>query len=302
MYNYGGIYNRIAPLTLNDTPNMNMQYWTRSLYQRLTALINIKNIPDGSDNKYAWDYDALIYALFWVGFMPVFESAKYGVVPSVGTLAGYGIQFQPTGVIINNPYFAFSRPLKIGEETELIKLTPDYSGVMDIVAKYAAELKEIDTSIRASAKNSRLAYALIANSDRTARTLKGIREKILNGDDVIIDEKLTRDKGADPEALPWYQFDRDLKNSFILNDLLEARRTTLVDFYREIGVRMIDDKKERMITSEVNAGNAETFIRSEVWAETLKRSVKKVNAMFGLNLEIEINRPDFKGGESYVSE
>ena len=302
MYNYGGIYNRIAPLALNDTPNMNMQYWTRSLYQRLTALINIKNIPDGSDNKYAWDYDALVYALFWIGFIPVFESAKYGVVPSVGTLTGYGIQFQPTGVIINNPYFSFSQPLKIGEEVELIKLTPDYSGVMDIVAKYATELKEIDTSIRASAKNSRLAYALIANNDRTARTLKGIREKILNGDDVIIDEKLTRNKGEDPETLPWYQFDRDLKNSFILNDLLEARRTTLVDFYREIGVRMIDDKKERMITSEVNAGNAETFIRSEVWAETLKRSVKKVNDMFGLNIEIEINRPDFKGGEVNVSE
>ena len=295
-YNYGGIYNRIAPLALNDGPNINMEYWTRSLYQRLTALIKINGLPDGSDGKYAWDYDALIYALFYVGFIPVFESAKYGVVPSVGTLTGYGLQFQPTGVMISNPYFNFTQALTIGQDTELIKLTPDYTGVMDIVAKYAAELKEIDTSIKASARNSRLAYALVADSDRSARTLKGIREKIINGDDAIIDEKLIRSKGQ-ADVMPWYEFDRDLKNSYILNDLLEARRTTLVDFYREIGVRMVDEKKERMITGEINAGNAETFIRSEVWAESLKRSTAKVNAMFGTSLSIEINRPDLPGGE-----
>ena len=55
---------------------------------------------------------------------------------------------------------------------------------------------------------------------------------------------------------------------------------------------MLDNKKERMITNEVNAQEAETFIRSEVWAETLKTSVEKVNNMFGTNLSIEINKPD----------
>ena len=297
MYNYGGIYNRITPLALNDTPNININYWVRSLYQRLTALINIKGLPDGSNGKYAWDIDALKYGLFYIGYLCIFESSKYGVVPQPAGLTGFGLQFQPTGCIINTPYFQISKPLIIGRDCELLKLTPDYTGVMDIITKYASELKELDTSIKASARNSRFAYALIADSDRSARTLKGIREKIINGDDVIIDEKLTRSKGADPEALPWYQFDRDLKQNYILGDLLEARRNTLIDFYREIGVRMLDDKKERMITGEVDAGNAETFIRSEVWAEALKTSVEKINKMFDTSLVVEINRPDFKGGE-----
>ena len=294
MYRYGGIYDR--QMSFNSGPNFSMEYWTRSLYQRLTALINIKGLPEGSEKQYAWDIDALKYALFFLGYMGVFESKKYGVVPQPGTIAGYGLQYQPTGFIVNTPYFQFGRPLRIGVECELIKLTPDYTGVFDIITKYASELKEIDTSIRSAARGSRFAYALIADSDKSARTMKAIREKIINGDDVIIDEKVVRNK-ADADQLPWYQFDRDLKQNYILGDLLEARRNTLVDFYREIGVRMLDDKKERMITGEVAAGNAETFIRSEVWAEALKTSIAKVNAMFGTQLQMEINEPDMPGME-----
>lgn len=297
MYNYGYIYNRIAPLALDNFPQFSMDYWTRSLYQRLTAMIDFKGLPKASEKQYGWDVDALKYGLFYIGFLAVFESKKYGIVPQPAALTGYGLQFQPSGVIINTPYFQISEPLKIGVQTELLKLTPDYTGVFDIVSKYAAELKEIDTSIKSAARNSRFGYALVADSDRSARTLKAVREKIINGDDAIIDEKLLRSKGADPDTLPWYEFDRDLKNNFILGDLLEARRTTLVDFYREIGVRMVDEKKERMITGEIAAGEAETFIRSEVWSEALKTSCKKINDMFGTNIQAEINRPDYLGGE-----
>ena len=55
---------------------------------------------------------------------------------------------------------------------------------------------------------------------------------------------------------------------------------------------MIEDKKERMISAEVDAGNAETFIRAEVWIETLKESCKKVNEMFGTDIRPVLNRPD----------
>lgn len=289
MYHYGGAYG--APPFGDPSPNINFDYWTRSLYQRLTALINITGLPEGSETQYRWDIDALKYALYFRGFLCVFDSASYGVVPQPATLTGYGLQFQPTGCLVATPYFHFEKPLIIGRECELIKLTPDYTGVMDIVTKYAAELKEIDTSIKSAARNSRFGYALIADSDRSARTLKNVREKILNGDDAIIDEKLIRKKG-DADVLPWYEFDRDLRQNYILTDLLADRRTTLVDFYREIGVRMIEDKKERMITSEVAAGNMETFIRCEVWIEALKASLDKVNAMFGTQLAAEINAPD----------
>ena len=302
-YMYGGLYN--APPFQNNYPNAAMDYWSRSLFQRLQALIDFEGLPEGSDAaapdesvvQYAWDKDALKFGLFMLGYQIVFRSKTYGVVPQPGSLTGFGLQYQPAGAIVNTPYFQFQRPLKLGVEASLIKLSPDFVGVYDIITKYAAELKEIDTSIRSAARNSRLAYAMIASSDKSARTLKAVREKIINGEDVIVDDKILQKDKANPDSLPWYQFDRDLKANYILGDLLDARRTTLVDFYREIGVRMLDDKKERMLTAEVDAGNAETFIRSEVWIETLKESCDKVNEMFGTKIVPILNRPDIPGGE-----
>ena len=298
-YNYGGMYN--APPFLNNAPNASMDYWCRSLFQRITALIDFEGLPEKAPGQYGWDKDAFNYGLYMIGYLAVFRSAEYGIVPQPGRVTGFGLQYQPSGITIATPYFQFQRPLKIGVETELVKLTPDYTGIFDIVTKYAAELKEIDTSIKSAARNSRLAYALVASSDKSARTMKAIREKIINGDDVIIDEKIMRDK-VNPEQAPWFQFDRDLKSNYVLGDLLDARRTTLVDFYREIGVRMLDDKKERMLTAEVDAGNAETFIRSEVWIETLKDSCAKVNEMFNTNIVPIINRPDFAGSSEEVQQ
>lgn len=303
-YSYGGIYN--SPAYLNNSPNAAMDYWSRSLFQRLTALIEFDGLPEASPGQYGWDKDAFKFGLYMRGFLAVFESKSYGVVPQPGTVTGFGLQYQPSGVMVSTPYFQFKEPLKLGVDAELIKLTPDYTGVFDIVTKYASELKEIDTSIRSAARGSRFAYALVASSDKAARTLKNVREKIINGEDVIIDEKLLGDK-LTGEA-PWFEFDRDLKSNYILGDLLDARRTTLVDFYREIGVRMLDDKKERMLTAEVDAGNAETFIRSEIWIETLKESCRKVNKMYGTNIEPYINSPDTpaqsltEGGEDDVRE
>lgn len=293
-YRYGGMYN--APPFVNNQPNASMDYWSRSLFQRIQALIDFENLPKAEPGQYGWDKDAFKFGLYMIGYLAVFKSKTYGLVPQPGRVTGYSLQYQPSGVMVATPYFQFERPLKIGIECELIKLTPDYWGIYDIITKYASELKEIDTSIKASARNSRLAYALIAAGDKAARTLQNIREKIINGDDVIIDEKLLQKDKVNPDSLPWYEFDRDLKNSYILNDLLDARRATLVDFYREIGVRMLDDKKERMLTAEVGAGTAETFIRSEVWMETLKESLEKVNRHYGTNIKAILNQPDIPGG------
>lgn len=289
-YNYGGMY--LAPPFVNNQPNASMDYWQRSLLQRLTAMIDFEGLPQTGPDQYGWEKDALKYALFMLGYQVVFRSKTYGVVVQPGTLSGYSLQFQPSDVMVSTPYFQFTEPLKLGINAELIKLCPDYYGLFDTITKYSAELKEIDTSIRSAARNSRLAYALIAAGDKGAKTLQAIREKIINGDDVIIDEKLVKKDQLNPEQPPWFQFDRDLKANYILGDLLEARRNTLVDFYREIGVRMLDDKKERMISAEVDAGNAETFIRSEVWIETLKESCEKVNNMFGTNIIPILNEPD----------
>ena len=54
------------------------------------------------------------------------------------------------------------------------------------------------------------------------------------------------------------------------------------------------DKKERMITDEVNSNNVETRSLVSVWFDSVNKSFEKINEMFGLNLKIEWReRSDF---------
>ena len=292
---YGGVYARglSADKYGNAYPDQMLQYWTRSFFQRATALFTFENLPAN------WDVDAFKYGLYRRGFLVGFESKKYGLVIVPATVAGFGLQYQPTHAIINTPYFNFDRPLRLGVECEAIKLTPDFTGIWDVITKYADEMRQIDTAIRQSSINARMAYAMVATDDKSARSLKAIAQKLANGEPAIVyDAKIRKTGDLDPDRLPWQQFDRDLKQNFILPELIEARRAVVDDFYKEIGVRIPDDKRERMITSEVNADEAQTFIRRDVWLKSLEDSLLKFNALLGTEISVRANEPE--GGDDYA--
>lgn len=291
---YGGMYARGLNNFGNAYPDQMMNYWTRSFFQRATALFTFEDLPAN------WDVDAFKYGLYRRGFLVGFESKKYGLVIVPATVAGFGLQFQPTHAMINTPYFNFTRPLRLGVECEAIKLTPDYTGIWDIITKYADEMRHLDTAIRQSSINARMAYAMVATDDKSARSLKAIAEKLANGDPAIVyDAKIKQAGNVEADRMPWQQFDRDLKQNFILPELIEARRAIVDDFYKEIGVRIPDDKRERMITSEVNADEAQTFIRRDVWANSLKDSIMKFNAMYDTEIKVKVNEPE-KEVEDYA--
>ena len=79
------------------------------------------------------------------------------------------------------------RPLKIGEECAVIKLTPDYMGIWDIISKYATELKLNDVAIRLSQINARFAYAIAAGNQKDAASIKKLLEKLANGEPGLIE-------------------------------------------------------------------------------------------------------------------
>ena len=56
----------------------------------------------------------------------------------------------------------------------------------------------------------------------------------------------------------------------------------------EIGIPNANtDKRERLISSEVNANNVETATRCELWLETIRKELDKANSMFNLSLSVD---------------
>lgn len=279
-----------------------LNYWERSFFQRCRSILEFDGLPEASAGQIGWDYDAFLYQLFRMGYAVVFHSKKYGMVVQPGTPTGYGLQYQPRGMNITTQFFNFGRPLEIGTECGVIKLTPDYRGIWDIITKYAVEMQHAEVAIRQSALNARFAYGAFAKDDKQKRSLELLFQRLANGEPAIVvnaDLKRPMDaKNTDGGAyeLPIMQIDRDLSKNFILPELMEFRRTILMDFYRELGIKVQPDKKERLNVNESQSADAETFNRREVWRICLEKSLDEVNRMYGTNITFKINQPDMNEG------
>ena len=275
---YNGFYMCNAP-SFDKTLSVDSRaYWERSFFQRIRALIKVKGLPEAGPGQIGWDYDAYMYQLLAMGYTPIFRSKKYGMVVQPGFPSGYGLQFQPRGMSISTPFFHFERPLEIGKECAVIKLTPDYRGIWDIISKYAAELQQLEIAIRQASINARFGYAAIAKNDKDKRSLEAIFERMQNGQPgIVINANLTEPNGLtaarQETTLPIMQFDRDLSKNFILPELYEVRRQIITDFYKELGV----DVKMNVSLTPYNAADMEKIYAA---AEKLGTPMQLATYMF----------------------
>lgn len=303
MYNYGNYYGSTSQLPTFSANSY--AYWERSFFQRARGIWKVTGLPEGAPGQVQTDKDAFLWGLFHLGYLTAFETKRYGITFQPSAPYGVGLQYEPWGMTVSSPYFQFDRPLVIGRECENIKLTPDFTGIWDIIDKYATEMQYMDIAIRQSMLNARLTYIAAAKDDKEARSLKAFFESIENGDPhLVYNSNIRKPLNGETPELPWAQFDRDLKKNFILPELQQARRDVITAFYREMGVPVASDKKERENQIETSINNAEFFNRRQVWQDCLDESCKRVNKMFGTNIKFEYAGKELEkyGNDDTISE
>lgn len=271
-----------TPSTVKAFNNETFAFWERALFQRACSVLKF-NVPEDWKGNVK---DFLLYCLFKYGYVAIFENNKFGLCFQPCTLNGYNFYYQPKEVIISNPLY--SDTLEIGTQAELLKLTPDYVGIWDIISYYAEKLSSLDNAINMSIINNKLAYILAGNSKASVEALKKIMDKINQGDPaVFLDKSIVGDtKGEDPFTF----IDRDLKKNYLTTDQLQDFQTLLNNFDNEIGIPTIPyQKKERLVTSEAESKIIDATSRSVVWFETLQSSIDICNRHFtDLNLSVEL--------------
>lgn len=259
-------------------------YFWRCLYQR--ALSNFTfTLPEG------WNKGYFKNVLFGLGYIGIIKTANYGVIPQICTLTGYGLYLQPTLMTVAQPLVDFTGT--IGETCEVIKLSPDYTGILDIVEHYAVKLAKCWTSIEVSLVNSRAGLIALPKNKNAAEALKYIAERLSAGETLICGDKILKEDLDAGEPLVTY-FSDPAKN-YITDKLLSDFTSILNSFDREIGIPIVNDKKERMIQSEVNALISDTCARVDTWKESLDDSIKLVNDLFGLNITYEVRGDKING-------
>lgn len=284
--NYEGInqYNGMISPTGEVQNDQTTAYFWRCLYHRLMSVIRFR-LPT------EWNYNYFKNVLFGVGFIGIINSPQYGVIPQICTVSGYGLYLQPTKIIVAQPLVRFEG--RRGEDCEIIRLTPDWHGVIDIIDHYAYELATAYTSVNVSLINSRAGLLAYGKNKNAIETIKVIAEKLSAGEPLVVAEKALKSDDINGDE-PIFTMAFDPARNYITDKLLDNMATILNEFDREIGIPIVDDKKERRIEAEVNAMTSDAGCRIDIWKESLTESIRDVKKVFP-DLEISF---DVKGGEN----
>lgn len=200
-------YDQINAIEGTYTPSMVKSFnnkvfmlWERALFQRAASVIDFDNLPDTWEGPVK---DFYIYCLYKFGYIGVFETKDNGLIFQPGTLSGYDIYYQPVRFLVNNPHMQIeNNEFTIGTDCELIKLTPDYLGVWDIINYYAEKLAVLDNALNMSLINNKFAFMLAAKNKQASEAFKKMIDKVNAGEPAVIyDMKLINDQQDKTE--PW---------------------------------------------------------------------------------------------------
>ena len=296
-------YEKIRNINATYTPSQQKYYntqvynfWQRALFQRAASTF-ILDVPEEWSGSTT---DFLYYCLIRFGYVAVFELDEMGVVFNPAQLSGYDFYYQPAEAIIANPAIKDALNLKIGSETELIKLTPDYFGIFDIINLHAEKLALMDTAINMSIANNKFAFLISAKNKAAAASLKKIFDQIQRGEiAAFFDAQLKDDGAGSGKSEPWQFLDRpNLQASYLTDKQLQDFQTVINNFDAEVGIPTIPySKAERMVTSEADSRKLDSTARISVWKDCLDRSMEEVNKMFGLNLSCRLRYDPERSGE-----
>lgn len=278
---YGDInlYNAdFSPSTVHCKNTYLQRYFRKYLLQKAISVFKW-NLPD------EWDEDYFKYILYGIGYIAVLETRSFGVICQGGALGGYNLYYKPSYIMITNPLLKETITATINVDCAIIKLQPDYSSIMDIVGYYADQLALSAEALGMNMVNVKSGVVFGAKDKTQAQSYKKMFDKMQDGDPAVFIDKQLLDDAGKPN---WYPFVQNMKEQYIADRILSDMRKIEAMFDTDIGIPNANtDKKERLVTDEINANNVETATRCELWLDSIRKGIDKANAMYNLSLSVD---------------
>lgn len=279
-----------SPIPQYNVNNEATHYFARYILQKVISNFRFTGMPE------TWPKNYVEYCLFCNGVFAVINTAEFGVIPQACGLTGYNVFWGPKSITVANPLLPAiqGKQLDIGTDCEIVHLSPDYCGILDMVYKYAIEYALATQAFDVTLVNSKLAFVFAAGNKQIAASFKKMYDQVSQGNPAtFIDSAL-----LNPDGRPsWEAIFRDQKGSGIINDLLTALEKLDARLNTDIGIPNTNISKASGVTSdEVNANNLDTSTKAILWRDSIREGLEKVNKMFGLNIGVELVFSQTEGG------
>lgn len=289
---------RVKPAT--EPQDVNGQWTARTmLYRELleTTVRGLFKIEAPDD----WDEDYLLSLLIHEGSFCVANTVA-GVLPLRTGYSGLNYMNYPTHCVISVPELP-EMELQIGSECQIIYLQRrmigygfyTYDSLIDTTAE---RLASADACIDVNLMNSRVAYIAEAETKAQAETVKEAYSRVTNGEPLVVVRKGSMDNKTVSQGMN--VFFNSVKNNFIADVVQDEKRSIVNEFLTWIGINNANtDKRERLVTGEVDSNNDELACNIAHFKRILKKQVTKTKKLYpdlNFNMEFEFDVSNVKKG------
>lgn len=257
------------PSAVNGKGNISYIYWRNYLMRLVVSTFKFNDFPT------SWDIDYFRQVLFYGGYIGVseFNDVNMALNCAYSGLNPYG---KPSKLIFTNPVLGtYERTL--GVDSELIYFdyfNEGFESMVNLVDRYAVLLATVDGSLNTSLLNSRVAYVFACSSKAQLRSLQKIYDDVTKGKPAVF--MLGDDINKTADILF-----NNVKQNYIGNDLIVTKQSIINEFCTHIGITNSNtQKKERLISDEVESNNQLTKSLSDLWIDNLNRCFDKVRELY----------------------
>lgn len=260
-------------------------YWYFKLLDLIMNMFEYRNLPAGISKR------DLELNLLITGHATIIAKKDGTMFTPLTSLYGYDEYYQPTKAVFANPVVITSKEYTIGEDCTVVYnnslqdsifYVKADSGLNTFIQRYARQLADIESTINIYAVNSRLTSIPVSNDNAVMESLKNFFKNLTIGKRAIV---------SDSSIIENFR-NVDINRTGIkdgVNDWLIARDKILEQFYRDLGIRMTNQKKAQVNTDEVESNDQLLLISSDDMLKARKKGYEETNNMFGTNIEVRLN-------------
>ena len=254
-----------------DNEEADFIYYT---YLQMLSLnmFKYKGLPESINTFY------LEYILQTRGYIGFYDDERLGLICSEITLGGRLNHYQmPTDYHTVSTSPLIKKNLT-SEECVVMKNSPLYVGIFPYLNFYAKKLALTSRTMDQNLKMQWTPY-IITGDRRMLQQFKVFIQKILQGVQTIFTSK-----GFSMEDVNVLQTNAP----FIADELHGMKQAILREGMTLLGIENANmDKKERLVSDEVNANNQQVIASRNIWLSERKKAIEELNKKFNLNASVE---------------
>lgn len=270
-------------------------FWKRHLFERCINLIKWKGLP--------MPQREVEFYLLTKGFCGLVD--HYDIKRSKREyIATTGGMFGVTNYFDIFTGYTFATPLtngvkKIGKDCVIINNNQTRLPLITLIERYAVLLAHADLSLQCVAINSRSTGAIGVDNQSQAESVTAYYNALEIGKTMAIVDNVDMESLLNAQGVR--QIGTVYPSSTSIKDYYNLTRDLLQSFYNDIGLRMNNEKRERMINAEIDANNEMLLFNINDMLESRKEACEELKKVFGLNVSVELNVKSFdvetKGSE-----